>query len=53
VLYAYCVRLAKLSASHYKRLWKVACLDLLREGGSSELHISLVLCGVGFEALCM
>jgi hypothetical protein len=27
------------------------CLDILREGGSSEMHRSLVLCGVGFLRL--
>jgi hypothetical protein len=32
---------------------KVLCLELLGEGGSSELHRSLVLRGVGFEALCL
>jgi hypothetical protein len=52
VLCAYCVRLAELSASHCKRLWKAVCLDLLREGGSSELRRSPVLCGVGFLRLC-
>ena len=32
---------------------KVLCLELLGEGGSSELRRSHVLCGVGFEALCL
>jgi hypothetical protein len=36
-----------------KRLWKALCLDLLEEGGSSEVRRSPVLCGVDFEALCM
>jgi hypothetical protein len=29
------------------------CLELLREGGSSELCISPILRGVGFKALCL
>jgi hypothetical protein len=32
---------------------KVLCLELLGEGGSSELCRSPVLRGVGFEALCL
>jgi hypothetical protein len=52
VICACYVRLAELSASHCKKLWKVVCLDLLEEGGSSELHRSPVLCGVGFLRLC-
>ena len=32
---------------------KVLCLEILREGGSSEMHRSPVLRGVGFEALCL
>jgi len=51
VLCAYYVRLAELSASHCKRLWKVVGLDLLGEGGSSELCRYIVLCGVGFFRL--
>jgi hypothetical protein len=47
VLCEYCVRLVELSASHCKRPWKAVCYDLLREGGSSELHKSTVLGKVG------
>jgi hypothetical protein len=32
---------------------KVLCLELLGEGGSNKLCRSLVLRGVGFEALCL
>jgi hypothetical protein len=39
------LRLAELSASDCK---KALCLNLTREGGSGEVHRSLVLCGVGF-----
>jgi hypothetical protein len=49
---AYYVGLAEISESHCKRLWKVVCLDLLEEGGSSELRRPPVLCGVGFFSLC-
>jgi hypothetical protein len=52
-LCAHYVRLARLSASDCKRLCKALCLDLLGEGGSSEVHRSPVLCGVDLEALCM
>jgi hypothetical protein len=48
VLCAYYVRLVELNESHCKRLWKVVYLDLLREGGSSEMRRSPVICGVGF-----
>jgi hypothetical protein len=47
-----CDILAELSASivsvECTDCKKVLCLELLWEGGSSELHRSLVLCGVGF-----
>jgi hypothetical protein len=43
-----CVRLAELSESHCKRLWKVVCLYLLKEGGSRKLHRSPILGKVGF-----
>jgi hypothetical protein len=36
------------SASHCKRMKKVVCLDLLGEGGSSDLRRFQVLCGEGF-----
>jgi hypothetical protein len=52
VLFAYCVSLVELSVSHCKRPWKAMCLDLLREGGSSELRRSPILCEVGFFRLC-
>jgi hypothetical protein len=52
-----CDMLAELSASIVSAECtdcnKVLCLELLREGGSSELHKSHVLRGVGFEALCL
>jgi hypothetical protein len=48
VLFAYYVRLAELSESHCKRLWKAVCLDILGEEGSSEIRRSPVLRGVGF-----
>jgi hypothetical protein len=50
---AYYVGLAELSASHYKRLWKVVCLDILEEGGSSKLRRPPVLCGVGVFEVCV
>ena len=52
-----CDILAELSASIVSAectdCKKVLCLELLGEGGSSELRRSLVLRGVGFEALCL
>jgi hypothetical protein len=49
-----CDMLAELSASIVSveciDCKKVLCLELLEEGGSSELHKSLVLHKVGFEA---
>jgi hypothetical protein len=50
-----CDILAELSASivsvECTDCKKVLCLEILGEGGSSELRRSHVLCGVGFEAL--
>ena len=50
-----CDILVELSASiisvECKNCKKVLCLELLGEGGSSELRRSHVLRGVGFEAL--
>jgi hypothetical protein len=52
-----CDILAELSASivsvECTDCKKVLCLELLREGGSSDLRKSLVLRRVGFEALCL
>jgi hypothetical protein len=52
-----CDTLAELSASIVSAKCtdckKVLFLELLEEGGSSELRRSPVLRGVGFEALCL
>ena len=50
-----CDILAELSASivsvECTDCKKFLCLELLREGGSNELHRYHVMCRVGFEAL--
>jgi hypothetical protein len=52
-----CDILAELSASivtvECTNCKKVLCLDLIGKGVSRKLHKSLVLLGVGFEALCL
>ena len=52
-----CDILAELSASivsvECTDCKNILCLEQLGEGGSSELHKSPILHGVGFEVLCL